>query len=180
MTETKKRPNEYIMCVVVLAAIGLVISLALALVNDVTLPVITAAALERAEQARIEVMPEADGFEEVKLEGLPSTVKQVFRATNGSGYVFMLKTKGYGGDMELICGINDKGIITQTKTLEHSETAGLGAKTADNNYRFQYRGKDSTLSGVDSITGATVSSKAYKSAIQDAFKAFEIAKEAES
>ena len=179
MTETKKKTNDYIMCVVVLGAICLVIAMALALVNSVTLPVITAAAAERAEQARIEVMPEADGFEEIKVQGAPDTVTQVFRATNGAGYVFMLKTKGYGGDMELICGINDKGIITQTKTLEHSETAGLGAKTAENNYRFQYRGKDSTLSGVDSITGATVSSKAYKSAIQDAFKAFALAKEAE-
>lgn len=179
MSETKKRPNEYIMCVVVLAAICLVIAFALALVNDVTLPVITSAANERAEQARIEVMPDADGFEEIQLEGIPSTVTQVFKATNGAGYVFMLKTKGYGGDMELICGINSNGIITQTKTLEHSETAGLGAKTAENNYRFQYKGKDSTLSGVDSITGATVSSKAYKGAIQDAFAAYAIAKEAE-
>jgi electron transport complex protein RnfG len=179
MTGTKKKPNEYVMCVVVLGAICLVIALALALVNNVTLPVITAAAAERAEQARIEVMPEADGFEELQLEGLPESVTQVYRATNGTGYVFMLKTKGYGGDMELICGINSSGIITQTKTLEHSETAGLGAKTAENNYRFQYKGKDSTLSGVDSITGATVSSKAYKGAIQDAFKAFAIAKEAE-
>jgi electron transport complex protein RnfG len=137
MTGTKKKPNEYVMCVVVLGAICLVIALALALVNNVTLPVITAAAAERAEQARIEVMPEADGFEELQLEGLPESVTQVYRATNGTGYVFMLKTKGYGGDMELICGINSAASSPQTKTHEHSETAGLGAKTAENNYRFQ-------------------------------------------
>ena len=178
MTKTKK-VNEYIMCVIVLTAICLVISGALALVNNVTFPIITTGAQERAEAARIEVMRKADGFEEIQLENLPETVKQVFKATNGVGYVFMLKTKGYGGDMELICGIDSDGRITHCKTLSLSETAGLGAKTADDSYRGQYIGQDSTLSGVSAISGATVSSTAYSNAIRDAFAAFEIAKEAE-
>lgn len=178
MTKTKK-VNEYIMCVIVLTAICLVISGALALVNNVTFPIITTSALERAEAARIEVMPEADSFVEIQLENLPDTVTQVFKASNGAGYVFMLKTKGYGGDMELICGIDSDGLITQCKTLSHSETAGLGAKTAEDDYRSMYEGQDGTLSGVSAISGATISSNAYSGAIQDAFAAYEMVKEAE-
>ena len=66
MTKTKKKPNEYMMCIVVLTALCLVISAALALTNMVTEPVITEGALKRAEAARIEVLPEADGFELVE------------------------------------------------------------------------------------------------------------------
>lgn len=178
MTGTKKT-NEYVMCIIVLTAICLVISCALALVNDVTFPVISKAAEERAEAAMIEVMPEADGFKELELDNIPATVTQVFKAENGAGYVFMLKAKGYGGDMSLICGIDSNGCITKCKTLSHSETAGMGAKTAEDDYRNQYIGKDSSLQGVNAISGATISSKAYIGAINDAFAAYEIAKGAE-
>ena len=92
----------------------------------------------------------------------------------------MLTTKGYGGDMKLICGIKSDGTIEQCKTLSHSETSGLGSKTAEDPYRNEYCGKNSdTLSEVDAISGATISSTAYKNAIEDAFKAFDMVKEAE-
>lgn len=174
MTKFKEN-KQYIMCVVVLTAICLFISGALALVNDITLPVITEAGIARAEAARIEVLPEADGFEEVILEGKPDSVTQIFEATNGAGYVMMLTVKGYGGNIELICGINSEGRITQTKTLSHGETAGLGAKIDTEEYKSQYVGKDSSLEGVDAISGATISSTAYKNAINDAFTAYEMA-----
>lgn len=174
MTKAKEN-RQYIMCVVVLTAICLFISGALALVNDVTLPVITEASLARAEAARIEVLPEADGFEEITVEGMPESVTQLFEATNGAGYVVMVTVKGYGGNIEIICGIDANGCITQTKTLSHSETAGLGAKIDTDEYKGQYIGKDASLEGVDSISGATISSNAYKSAITDAFTAYKMA-----
>ena len=176
MTEAKKS-NEYIMSVIVLAAICLVVAVALACVNYVTAPVIEDAAIIRAENARMEVLPEADQFTLLELDGLPACVTEVYKAENGAGYVFMLVTKGYGGDMELICGIDGDGLITACKTLSHSETKGLGAKTADDPYRSQYEGEDASLSGVEAISGATISSNAYKTAIQDAFAAYELVKE---
>lgn len=173
---TKFKDNkQYIMCVIVLTAICLFISGALALVNNVTLPVITEAGLARAEAARIEVLPEADGFEEITVEGKPEAVTQIFEATNGAGYVVMLSVKGYGGNIEIICGIDANGCITQTKTLSHGETAGLGAKIDTDDYKNQYIGKDASLEGVDAISGATVSSNAYKTAINYAFVAYQMA-----
>ena len=91
----------------------------------------------------------------------------------------MLTTKGYGGDMKLICGMDADGVIEQCKTLSHAETSGLGSKTAEDPYRNQYCGKSAeTLGEVDAITGATISSNAYKNAIEDAFKAYDIVTEA--
>ena len=113
------------------------------------------------------------------MSGLPATVTEVYRADNGAGYVFMLTTKGYGGDMKLICGIDKDGLITQCNTLSQSETKGLGTKTTLPEFRDQFVGKDSSLSGVQTISGATVSSRPYINAIKDAFAAYEIAKGAE-
>ncbi|MEE1220038.1 MAG: FMN-binding protein [Ruminococcus sp.] len=176
----KSNVSEIIKPIAVLTCICLVVSALLAYVNLVTSPIITEAAQKAAEEARAEVLKEADSFEKLEIENLPACVDEVYRASNGTGCVFMLTTKGYGGDMKLICGINADGTIQACKTLSHSETSGLGSKTAEDPYKSQYNGKNAdTLNEVDTITGATISSKAYQTAIADAFKAFELVKEAE-
>ena len=175
----KKSFNEIIKPVLVLVCICLVVTALLAYINSVTSPIIAKAEQEKTEQAMSEVLAEADGFNPLKIENLPERVTEVYSAQNGSGYVFMLTTKGYGGDMKLICRMKADGTIEQCKTLSHAETSGLGSKTAEDPYRNQYCGKNAdTLSEVDAITGATISSTAYKNAIEDAFKAFDMVKEA--
>lgn len=175
----KKSFNEIIKPVLVLVCICLIVTALLAYINSVTSPIIAKAEQEKTEQAMSEVLAEADGFNPLEIENLPERVTEVYSAQNGSGYVFMLTTKGYGGDMKLICGMKADGTIEQCKTLSHAETGGLGSKTAEDPYRNQYCGKNAdTLSEVDAITGATISSTAYKNAIEDAFKAFDMVKEA--
>lgn len=175
----KKSFNEIIKPVLVLVCICLVVTALLAYINSVTSPIIAKAEQEKTEQAMSEVLADADGFEKLEIENLPDRVTEVYTANNGSGYVFMLTTKGYGGDMKLICGMKSDGTIEQCKTLSHAETSGLGSKTAEDPYRNQYSGKsEDTLSEVDAITGATISSTAYKNAIEDAFKAYDMVKEA--
>ena len=168
--------KEIIMPVVVLAVICLVITAALAFTNSKTAPVIALAAEERAEAARHEAIPEATGFTRLDVEGLPETIKEVYASDNGVGYVFMVSTKGYGGDMELICGVGNDGRILMCKTLKHSETKGMGSKTADEPFRSQFIGKDASLEGVNAVTGASISSAAYINAIHDVFTAYEMVK----
>ena len=168
-----------ILPVVVLFCICLVVSAALAATNEITAPIISEAEAKAAEEARLQVMPAAtDGFQPVQAAGLPETVAEVYRANNGAGFVFMLSTKGYGGEMKLICGIDADGKITACRTMSHGETPGLGSKTTESAFRDQFAGQDESLSGVSAITGATISSTAYIGAIRDAFTAFQIVKEA--
>lgn len=172
--------NDVIKPIAVLVCICLVVTAMLAYINSVTAPIIKAADEKAAAQARTEVLPKANGFKRMNLKKLPECVEGVYEAKNDAGYVFMLKVKGYGGDMYLICGINSDGTIEQSKTLTHSETSGLGSKTAEDPYRKQYSGKtEKTLGEVDAISGATISSTAYKKAITNAFKAYDMIKEAE-
>lgn len=164
--------KDLLLPVIVLTVICMVITGALALTEQATTPIIQKAEAEAAEQAKKEVLPAADSFEELSTEGMPESITSAFKAKNGEGAVFFMTVKGYGGKMNLICGIGSDGKIKGTKTLSHSETAGLGEKTAKREYQSQYDGKDESLEGVDHIAGATISSKAFKGAVEDAFKAF--------
>lgn len=169
--------KEFMIPIAVLFSICFVVSTALGLTNSITAPLIEEAERAAAEAARLEVLPEASGFERVDLEGLPQGVTDVYRAQNGVGFVFMLSTKGYGGEMRLICGVNAEGHITATKVLVHAETQGLGSKITSAAFSGQFIGNDSELSDVSAISGATISSNAYINAVKDAFTALDKAKE---
>ena len=173
--------KDIIKPIAVLAGICLVVTALLAYINSVTSPIITAAETKAAEEARLEVMPDTKNFDEISKDILPEGVTEGYIADGGKGYVFMLTTKGYGGDIKLICGILDDGSITKIKTLSHGETSGIGSRVVDNNsgYSENFVGKTAdTYTEVDSITGATISSTAYKKAIESAFDAFGKVKEA--
>jgi len=161
------------MPIIVLPLICLIVSGVLTVSNSFTQPVIEKAAAERAAAARREVIPQAEEFELLETNGLPKTVTAVYRATNNSGYIFMITTMGYGGEISLICGINIEGKIIKTVTLAQTETKGLASPVFELPYESQYIGKDKNLDGVSGISGATISSTAYKNGIRDAFAAYE-------
>lgn len=171
--------EDFIQPILILTLICLVASALLALTNSVTKPVIEATEATIAEAARKEVLPEADSFTMVDVE-LPedSFVTEIYEATNGAGYVFMITCNGYGGKdtMSLICGMDADGKIVATKTLNHKETAGLGSKVTESEFSGQFIGKDAALEGVDTITGATFSSNYYIEGISSAFDAYELVK----
>jgi electron transport complex protein RnfG len=166
--------KDFVLPITVLTIICLVISAALAITDNFTAPVIKAAAEQRAVEARKAVIPDADGFELVTVDGLPTTVKEVYHSTNDKGYVVMLTAKGYGGDLEIICGIGEDGKILSAKTLSATnETKGMGTKVAEPDFEIQFPGKSSADS-FDTIAGATITSSAYIGAIHDALAAYEI------
>jgi len=160
------------MPILVLSLICLFMTGALAVANSVTRPVIDAAAKERAYAARMEVVPGADDFTVIEADGLPKTVTAIYGANNGAGYVFMIHTIGYGGDIYLICGIGSDGRIIKTATLGETETKGIATPVFD--MEPLYIGKDKNLDGIDAVSGATITSNAYINAIRDAFEAYEI------
>ena len=164
--------KDFVMPIAVLTAICLVISGALALTNSATAPVITDGNAQRTAQACQEALPAADGFEELKLEDHP-TIKEIYKATNGVGYVFTAEAKGYGGKLTILCSLDAEGKIVNTKVLKHSETPGMGSKAATEEYGSRYQGADS-LDSVNTLisTGVTITSNAYAAAIQDIFAAY--------
>ena len=95
------------------------------------------------------------------------------------GYVFTVEGKGFDGTISVMCAIGTDGKILRVNTLDvSSETKTLGGKTAKPEYTDQYAGQDETLDGVNAISGATITSTAYRGCVETAFAAFETIKEA--
>ena len=154
--------------------ICLVTSGALSLVNSVTEPIIEAAAEERTNESMHRQIPSATEFEHLDKQGLSHSIFAVYRATDGSGYIFIVTDIGFSGEVKIICGIDPDGRLTGSEALEHSETKGIGTIIDQTSFTDQFIGKDSRLEGVSTVTGATISTSAYVRAINSAMEAFEI------
>ncbi len=163
--------KEFVVPAAVLTVICLVVSAVLAGTYQVTEPVIEAAKRAEADASRVVVLPDGKDFEQVSADGLENIV-EAYKAGNGAGYVITGKAKGYGGDLQVMAGIDKDGKIAGVKLMDNNETQGIGSKTGEASYTDQYKGKDSTLDGVTTISGATVSSKAFESAVNTIFQAY--------
>ena len=177
-----KNTKEIRKSIVVLVVICLLTSAALAVVNHFTAPVSKANAEARAEQARLDAVPDAASFQLVETT-LPEEVVSAYLALDEAGspmsYLFTVEGKGFGGTIQVMVAISPEGTILRCKTLDvSSETKTLGGQTANESYYGQYEGQDSSLSGVQAISGATITSTAYKGCVQTAFAAYETVKEA--
>ena len=174
---------EMIRSISVLVVICIVISGALAVVNSFTAPVIEKARLARETASRIQLLPEAIGFRVIGMEGMPESITSAYSGQDGygniKGYVFTAGRRGFDGTISVMAAFDLEGRITNVATMDvTSETKTLGGLTAKPEYTGQYAGKDASLEGVDGISGATITSEAYKACVQDCFTALEIAKEA--
>jgi len=169
--------KTYVMPLLVLTVICLVVSGALALMDSVTHPIIVSAAAERAQEAMIDIIPDATGFESVDLDrfdGLPVSVREVYKTTNDVGYVFIAAVNGFSGDITVICGIDPEGRIIASATLSHTETKGIGTIIEQESFLSPFEGLDNRLEGIDTVTGATITTRAFIHAIVDIHKAFEM------
>ncbi len=143
-----------------------VITLLLATTNFITAPIIEQNQNAAANQALMEVMPDAQGFEvtDISTFTLPATVSEVNKETSGLGYVIKLITAGYGSDMIIMCGVTSDGVVTGAVCLSSNETLGK-----EKTYGENFKDKDAAgVEAVDIITGATKTTEAYKNAIKDA------------
>ena len=167
--------KEIIKPILVLAAICLVVTGAIALINDATYPIIAEANAERTRATMIEIVPGAPGFELIESDALPSNILRAYRVTDGSGYIFIISSNGFGGNMRVICGVDVNGKIIEVRTLQHSETKGLGDYIDKRSFTGQFDGKDlSGIPEIDSVTGATITFNAFIDAVENALEAFSI------
>jgi electron transport complex protein RnfG len=152
----------------VLFLICAVMAVLLAVTNAITAPIIQQNMEAAANDALLVVMPEGKGFEKVDISTytLPSTVTEVYREASG-GYVITLKTAGYGSGLIIMCGVSADGVVTGATCLSSSETLGY-----EKTFGANFTGKDAAgIDGVDTISGATKTTAAYKNAVKDALNA---------
>lgn len=158
--------KQNVKSVVILVAICGVMALLLAGTNTITAPIIEKNSAAAANEALLQVMPEGTGFEEADLSAydLPPTVTKAYKETAGKGYVVELTTKGYASDFKIMCGVTADGIVSGAVCLSSNETLGK-----EKEYGKNFENKDAAaVESTDTISGATMTTAAYKGAVQDA------------
>lgn len=161
--------KTYIKNLAVFVCICSVITVLLAATNFITAPVIAENQNAAANAALLQVMPEGKGFEtaDISTFSLPATVTEVHKETSGLGYVVKLTTAGYGSDFVIMCGVSSDGVVTGAVCLSSNETL-----SKEKTYGENFTDKDAAgVEAVDTISGATKTTEAYKNAVKDALNA---------
>ena len=172
--------REVVHIVATLTLIGVIAGGSLSLVNNWAAPKI--AINQKAETERAIYLVHLDGkrYEEIKNAGFE--VYRVFNEADSSvGYSLVYSGNGFQGKIKLMIGLSDDiNKINSIEVLEQSETPGLGTKILEPPYKDQYNGlvttpaiklvkgvESSNPNEVQSITGATISSRAVVTIVND-------------
>jgi Na+-translocating ferredoxin:NAD+ oxidoreductase subunit G len=125
---------------------------------------------QKAEERKLnrEIFPEGENFEKKEENGIEFTMVYDNRGEK-IGKIFKISTMGYGGDIVLKVGVDENLNIKGVKVLQQNETPGLGAKITKGGFLSQFKNlekdsiylkKDNKNGKIDSVTGATISSRA--------------------
>ena len=163
--------------VIVLVCICFVASFLLAGVYGLTKPIIDELTDKTNTEARMAVLPAADGFKEVSGVELANGVKDAFVAKNGAGLVCRTSFNGFGGAVILMVGVDANGQITGVQKLEASETPGIGSNALTDTYLGKFAGNDKA-EAVDFISGASFTSKAVRNGVNAALAQYKAVKAA--
>ena len=177
--------KKYVAPIVVLVGICLVVTAALAFTFSIADPIIKENEKKAADEARQELLSEADGFTAYDGDLYVSddgkvTVQECFIADNKAGAVLTVGTKSFGGELIEMIGIDKDGKITGVKVTKHADTPGLGTKAQAPEHLGQYKGLDKLEKttakddpAITHVTGATVSSNAIHYGVYAALAQFE-------
>jgi electron transport complex protein RnfG len=142
---------------------------------------------ERSLQA---VMPDADDFEKVADAALleaaaaaagPTDLKDVYLASEAgahAGWAIKLASRGYGGPMQLVIGLDTSGSVTGVSILSMNETPGLGTKVLTESWFIEQfvtlpaGFDDADVRALDSISGSTRSANGVRNGVAAAGRVY--------
>ncbi|MFH1642485.1 MAG: RnfABCDGE type electron transport complex subunit G [Nanoarchaeota archaeon] len=153
--------NDIIKLGLILMAIGLISSLALALTFEFTADKIKFQEDNKLKKSLKKALPDADHFEKY------NNYYKAFKKEELIGRVMEVHTQGYSSLIKLLVGLDLDNKVIGISVTDQLETPGLGGNIAKDSFLGQFIGKDilslklSKHGGaIDGITGATISSQA--------------------
>ena len=152
-----------------LLLIAAVVAAALALVNQITKPIIDKVNAEKTQQAIQIVLPGGYDSEITDYTDETGLVSKVYKGANG--YALEVTPAGFDNTITMMVGVDLDGKVLGISVISHTESAGLGAVAAADNaagnaFRDQFIGQSGSVSvskdggTIDAITNATITSRA--------------------
>ncbi len=189
----KRRGDSFLRDALILFGITLIAGGLLAVVFNITRGPIQSAKDQVEADSYRAVLPEGDTFgtetdleqkrKSFKAEGTEIQKALVAKDKEGNtcGYVFLVVAEeGYGGDILFSMGVNTEGVTEGIEILQMSETAGLGAKITEDEFKNQFKGVSDHVTVVkgeaggeneiSAISGATITSNAVTGAVDEVLR----------
>lgn len=132
--------------------------------NFITGPIIEENKAGAALGALKEVLPEGEKFEDITATitiDAASGIKEVYKETNGKGFVFKGEKYCYTTTVNATVGVTADGLICGVK-FDNKTDFAVSQSTINS-----FIGKDSALSGVELTADATTSSNTLKSIVEN-------------
>jgi len=168
--------KDFIRPTLVLLIICVVAGAILSLIYMQTAPLIAENKLKAEEEARRLVLPDAKYFNPVSDSSTILYYEGYSSDSTLAGYVFSCVQYGYSSDVKTIVGLTPDLMIQAITVVSQSETPGLGANCTKPDFTAQFSGKnpadiyvDKDGGDIQSLTGATITTRAVTNAIHDAF-----------
>ena len=146
----------------------------------------TRAKIEAQEEQKIQHMLSAM-FPNMSRYTFEDDIYTIYADGTEIGYAFLAVGKGYGGDIDILVGLEDETTVKGITIISHTETPGLGSRVAESSFTDMFRGlniADIALrqegGQIDALTGSTISSRAVIDAVRNtAMEKVELLKESE-
>ncbi len=193
--------NNIVKNTLILTAITVVSGLLLGVVYGITKEPIAQAQENTKQEAYRTVLSDASEFETVEFDAdtaasllsengyTSDVITEIAEGTDASGetvgYVISVQSsEAYDGSLSLSVGIASDGTVKGIEMLEISETAGLGMKADEAEFKDQFKDKNVqkftyTKTGedgddkIDAISGATITTNAVTNAVDSALVYFQ-------
>lgn len=156
-----------------LTIICVIIAFILSFVNAVTSDRIAENIKKEKEEAITKIFPDSVSFDVADNKFYTDCVNDAGSVKdkdgNVIGYYADVSPIGFKGEIALIVGCDLEGKVIRVFCLSTAETPAVGTRATENSYLTNYISLDTHgVESVDTITGATISSKAVKHGIYDA------------
>ena len=162
----------------------------LAATYGVTAPMIAAQEQAAEEAALSSVLPGATSFkpadptllERAREVGKESSVLGLYRASGAAGEIgwgLKVASRGYGGPITMVLGLDRDGKVLGLTILTMNETPGLGTRVqTEPGFLEQFAAlpagfSEKDVRGLDMISGATKSSRGVRASVEAAARIFE-------
>lgn len=137
---------------------------ALAFVNSITKPIIDANALKEVQATLEEFFPNGS-FEEVTIQGDVEYITNVYEVKD-QGVVYNVSTQGFKDKIIYLVAIDSNDNYVGYKVTQNNETSGYGTRVSDEEFYGKFMDQ-SIDTQVDTLSGATVSSKAMVNSLKE-------------
>ncbi len=161
--------SNKIYAVVFLTAVVLISVSLLMAVNNVTAPKVKAQQEDKIKSLLSGIFPQMDTY------NYEDEIYTVYQDDKEIGYAFLANGKGYGGEINILVGLDKDFIVKRVIVVSNTETPGLGSKITESSFTDQFTGLSAgdiflkkNGGKIDAVTGATISSDAVAEAVRNA------------